>query len=209
MADKTSMQHDQLIDAANSLEAIITDDKKKVFEDLVNMPMTPGNIDAGNWLQDRCYDRRAGLLQHVNDLEDVFKKLADTLRTIAGKVSQTDSSNSHDLDVSAVDAVNDWVTTLKNADRPKPKSEKADYNSDDHADPTDQEFTYDDNGKKDDGHHFTVHGDGSVSGTDFEADLFNGLTSQDPDFKPQTGIGVNGDISVTDDEVNAHGGPVP
>ncbi len=208
MAEKTSMSHDALIGAAKDLEGIITADRKQVFVDLEKMPMLAGNIDAGIWLQDRGYDRRAGLLQHVNDLQDAFAKLADKLRTIANKVSTTDSSNSNGLQVSAVDAINDWVTTLKNADRPKPKYERADYNSsDDRGQPTDEKFTYDDGGKKDDGHHFTVHADGAVSGTDFEADLFKDLVKVHPDFKPTTGVGVNGDVTVTDHEVGAHGAP--
>jgi hypothetical protein len=206
VADSTAMNGDALRAAATSFENLVTDERKKVFRDLVDMPMQAGNIDAGIWLQDRCYDRRAGMRQHVDDLDDVFKALAEKLRTIADKVSETDQTNGDNLQTTAVEAINDWITALKNAERAKPTFERDDYNNpDDRATPTDQNSTYTDKGHDASGYHYDVQANGPFTGPDYEADVYNGMKDGHPDFEP--GITVAPDVTVTDTEQAAHGGP--
>jgi hypothetical protein len=193
MIAQTSVDPSALRTAADRLRNLITDERKKVFDDLVKLPMLAGNIDAGIWLQDRCLDRRAGLRQHVLDLSDAFTKLADKLTDVGSKLSGQDADNGQNL---AVTALNDWVNEIKNSDRPKPMFDRADYNSGDNAPNTDTGFTYSDNGKTGNDHGIDVNLGGNFSGTDFE----QGFLSQVGHDDPTPGFQIGPNVTVSDSD---------
>jgi hypothetical protein len=78
---------------ADKPDALVTAQRKKLFDELAKMKMQAGNIDAGTWLEDRRNDRRAGVLQHINDLSDSVSALAGKLRGAAADFTDKDSSN--------------------------------------------------------------------------------------------------------------------
>jgi hypothetical protein len=196
VADQTYVQPSDLRTAADKLKNLITDDHVAAFQKLVDAPMLTGNIDAGIWLQDRCFDRRAGMLQHLKDLRDAFTKLSDKMYNVADQAEKTDQSNAADMDGIAVDALNDWVNTLKNEPRPKPTYEQDNYDHGDNAKSTDQGFTYTDNGNG----GYTVHTDGSFTGTDFENAYLKDLFKDNPDYYLEGGFQLTGDVTVNNDD---------
>jgi hypothetical protein len=113
---ETSIKPDELRNAADELENLVTPEVKQVFTDITAFRPHAGNFDAAAWIEDRVYDRRAALLRHVEDIEFACAGLADTMRNVATTIEGLDDVGAQE-DAFRYQA-DEWVSRMEDRDTP-------------------------------------------------------------------------------------------
>jgi hypothetical protein len=91
MAD-TSFDKDGVDKAADAIGKIM-DTRRADFQALVQQWPNAGQFPTAQWLERIVDDRRNGLVEHAQRLNEIFEEMQTKLRSVANDLDQTDADN--------------------------------------------------------------------------------------------------------------------
>ena len=88
----TSFDKDGVDGAADAIGKIM-ETRRADFQALVQQWPNAGHFATAQWLERVVDDRRNGLVEHSQRLNDVFEQMQTKLKSVAGDLAQTDADN--------------------------------------------------------------------------------------------------------------------